>query len=128
MVHTLVEASQSIKSAGTLVQLRVLGGAMSRVANDAPAFAHRDKQGMVLVTHFGSPSADPAPLEARSQHIFEALAPYASGVYVNFLGDEGELRVHEAYTPATYARLVALKNQYDPTNLFHLNQNIQPTL
>jgi len=47
-------------------------------------------------------------------------------VYVNFLGDEGEQRVHEAYPPATYARLAALKKRYDPTNLFRLNQNILP--
>jgi len=45
---------------------------------------------------------------------------------VNFLGDEGERRVREAYPPATYARLAALKKRYDPTNLFHLNQNIPP--
>ncbi len=50
----------------------------------------------------------------------------AQRAYVNFLGDEGERRVHEAYPPATYARLAALKKRYDPTNLFHLNQNITP--
>jgi FAD/FMN-containing dehydrogenase len=128
MVHALVEASQAIMSPETMVQLRVLGGAMSRVANDETAFVHRDKQGMMMVSNFGPPSADPAPLDARTQQVFQALSPYANGVYVNFLSDEGEQRVREAYSPATYARLVALKNQYDPTNLFHLNQNIQPTL
>ena len=52
--------------------------------------------------------------------------PYTDGAYVNFLGDEGERRIHEAYPPATYARLAALKKRYDPTNLFHFNQNIPP--
>jgi FAD/FMN-containing dehydrogenase len=47
--------------------------------------------------------------------------------YVNFLGNEGEERVKAAYGTAKYARLVAPKNQYDPTNLFCLNQNIKPT-
>jgi hypothetical protein len=50
------------------------------------------------------------------------------GVYVNFLGqDEGEERVKAAYG-ANYARLVALKNKYDPANLFRLNQNIVPAV
>lgn len=126
MVHTLVEAAQSVLSAETLVQIRVLGGAMSRVSNDATAFAHHDKQGILIVDHFGPLSLDSADLAARTQQIIQAVAPYASGVYVGFLGDEGEQRIREAYTPATYARLVALKNRYDPTNLFHLNQNIKP--
>ena len=57
-----------------------------------------------------------------------ALSPFASsGVYVNFLGNEGEERVRAAYG-ANYERLVALKNTYDPTNFFSLNQNIRPTV
>jgi FAD/FMN-containing dehydrogenase len=124
VLHALVEAS--LASPETVVQLRVLGGAMSRVAADATAFAHRDKQAMVGVTNFGPASADPASLRARTQRFWQALSPYADGVYVNFLADEGVERVHEAYPPATYARLAALKRRYDPTNLFHLNQNIIP--
>lgn len=59
------------------------------------------------------------------------MQPFSSdGVYVNYLGqeaDEGAERVKAAYGPQTYAQLVALKNKYDPTNLFRLNQNIKPT-
>lgn len=127
MMHTLVEATQAILSPETIVALRVLGGAMSRVATDATAFAHRDKQGMVLITHFAPLSIDAASLDARTQQVFQALLPYANGAYVGFLADEGEQRIREVYPPATYARLVALKNQYDPTNLFYRNQNIKPT-
>jgi FAD/FMN-containing dehydrogenase len=127
MVHVLAEAAHAVMSPATLIQLRILGGAMSRVSADATAFAHRDKQAMVMVTHFGPPpSVDAADLHARTEHVWQALAPYASGAYVNLLGDEGEQRVHEAYPQATYARLAALKRQYDPANLFHLNQNITP--
>ena len=61
-------------------------------------------------------------------HVFQVLLPYSNAAYVNFLADEGERGVHEAYPPATYDRLVALKNQYDPTDLFGLNQNIKPTV
>jgi hypothetical protein len=56
------------------------------------------------------------------------MQPFASsGVYVNFLGNEGEERVRAAYG-VNYERLVALKNTYDPTNFFSLNQNIRPTV
>ena len=47
--------------------------------------------------------------------------------YLNFIGEEGEDRVRAAFGPETYARLQALKDRYDPTNLFRLNQNIKPT-
>ena len=47
--------------------------------------------------------------------------------YINYMGDEGEARVRTAYSPATYARLVDVKNTYDPTNMFRLNQNIKPS-
>jgi len=48
------------------------------------------------------------------------------GVYVNFLGSEGEDRIRDAYGSATYARLARLKRRLDPDNIFHLNQNIRP--
>jgi FAD/FMN-containing dehydrogenase len=57
------------------------------------------------------------------------MQPFTGGgVYVNYLDDEGEGRVKAAYAAETYERLVALKNEYDPTNLFQLNQNIRPTV
>ena len=57
----------------------------------------------------------------------KATEKYAQGVYVNFLSDEGEDRVKDAYTQNTWNRLVAVKNKYDPDNLFRVNQNIKPT-
>ncbi len=126
VIHAIVEETAAIMTPMTLVQVRVLGGAMSRVPVDATAFAHRDKQAMVMITNFAPVAEDGEPSRARTEQIWQALRPYADGVYVNFLSDEGDRRVHDAYPPATYARLAALKKLYDPTNMFHLNQNIPP--
>ncbi len=48
------------------------------------------------------------------------------GAYVNFVGDEGKARIHDAYPGETWTRLAEIKRRYDPTNLFRLNQNIPP--
>src|SRR5258708_15594192 len=101
VIHTIVEEAAAIMSPMTLVQVRVLGGAMSRVPADATAFAHRDKQALVMAINFG-PLADAEPSRVRTEQIWQALRPYASGVYVNFLGDEGERRGHEAYPPTPH--------------------------
>jgi hypothetical protein len=56
------------------------------------------------------------------------LAPHTtSGVYLNFTSDVGDERVREMYGPERYAKLVALKDRFDPNNVFHLNQNIRPS-
>ncbi len=55
------------------------------------------------------------------------MAPFSIGLYVHEMGDQGEARVRAAYGPEPYDRLVQLKNKYDPTSLFQLNQNIMPT-
>lgn len=74
---------------------------------------------------------DPTEPEAHIQWArtyWEAVHPFSTGgVYMNFLGNEGEERVRAAYGFQKYERLVALKNKYDPTNLFRFNQNIRPT-
>ena len=124
-VQTLVAQASGVICPETMLQIRILGGAMSRVPVDATAFAHRDKQVMISVFDTEWQPGNSEHL-ARAEHLWQALSPYTAGVYVNFLADEGEQRVHQAYPPATYARLAALKQRYDPTNLFHLNQNIRP--
>lgn len=125
-IHTMVREAAAVVSPDTLVQVRVLGGAMSRVPASATAFAHRDKQAMVMIASSVPVSADAELSRAPAERVWQAMRPYADGVYVNFLADEGDRRIHEAYPPATYARLAALKKLYDPTNMFHLNQNIPP--
>ena len=74
---------------------------------------------------------DPANKEriiAWAREYWDALHPYsAGGAYLNFIMDEGEDRVKAAYRD-NYERLVEVKNKYDPTNFFRVNQNIKPTL
>ena len=111
---------------GVIGQIQVLGGAMSRVLAGATAFAHRDAQLMFVVSCMAPGQESAGPLRASVDQVWRAVRPYGTGVYVNFLGDEGEQRIHEAYPEAAYARLSALKQRYDPANLFHLNQNILP--
>ena len=62
-----------------------------------------------------------------SRAFWSALQPHHTSVYVNFLMDEGEDRIRQAYGAAKYERLKALKRKYDPDNFFQLNQNIPPT-
>ncbi len=122
-----IEAVRNSPSDANLVHLRGLGGAFGRVANDATAFGHRDRRYFVaLIAVWLDEAADPAPHEAWTLSLWERLRPEGEGVYVNFLEDEGRDRVHEAYPPATYDRLAAVKRRYDPANLFRFNQNVTP--
>ncbi len=109
-----------------IVQLRVFGGAMGRVPADATAFAHRAASVQVTIIN---PFVDPAAVDeaiAWNRSLFAALEPDATGVYANFLEDEGEERVRQAYPAATYERLARVKRRYDPANVFHRNQNVRP--
>jgi FAD/FMN-containing dehydrogenase len=107
-----------------VAQLRVLGGAMARVAADATAFAHRDARILVNVAAFYTGAADKPIREAWVKEFSSALHQGNDGAYVSFLGDEGRERVRAAYPGATWTRLAAVKQQYDPSNLFRLNHNV----
>jgi hypothetical protein len=125
-VGTVFERMHAQPSPMAAVQIRVLGGAMARVPEQATAFAHRDRRLMVT---FGAGCHDPDQAAAHETWVADSLAklgPGASGVHVSFLGEEGPARIHEAYPEATYRRLAAIKRRYDPTNLFRVNQNIDP--
>jgi len=108
------------------VQLRVLGGAIARVPNDATAFAHRDRGLFVNVRAMYADGAEKATHDAWVNGIAEALGKDGAGGYVGFLGDEDESTIRAAYPGETWDRLRELKSRYDPDNLFRLNQNIPP--
>jgi FAD/FMN-containing dehydrogenase len=108
------------------VQLRVLGGALARVPNDATAFGHRDRK---LMVNIAAMYADPGEAETHQAWIdglAGSLGKNGGGGYVGFLGAEDEETLRAAYPGATWDRLRELKRRYDPDNLFRLNHNIPP--
>jgi FAD/FMN-containing dehydrogenase len=108
-----------------VLQLRVLGGAAARVPDDATAYAHRGLRLMGNVAAFYDGPDDLAEKTAWVEELTRALDP-VPGAYVNFVNDEGPERVHEAYPPATWARLAQVKRRYDPDNVFCRNHNVPP--
>jgi FAD/FMN-containing dehydrogenase len=108
--------------------LQSYGGAIAAVGDDETAFSHRDALvEFVAVAGWTDPTEDEAQMAAARRY-GAAVEPFASGVYVNDLTDEGEAGIRRAYSPDKLARLTALKDRYDPGNLFHLNHNIRPTV
>jgi FAD/FMN-containing dehydrogenase len=108
-----------------------LGGAVGRADRDATAFVHRDVEFSFMALGVCADQAESAKCAKWAREFWDAMKPCSTGgVYVNYLGreaDEGPERIKAAYGSEKYARLVALKNRYDPTNLFRLNQNIKPS-
>ena len=107
-----------------VAQLRVLGGAMARVAPDATAFAHRRSRLLVNVAAFYTGEADRTARQQWVNQFAAALHQGNEGAYVNFLNNEGPDRVRAAYPGSTWNRLRAIKRQYDPDNFFRSNENI----
>jgi FAD/FMN-containing dehydrogenase len=125
-IETALERLESSDAMMRVVQIRALGGAMARVPGNATAFSHRDRRFMVNIAALYQRLEESAvyqPWVAALAAEFEQGEPAA---YVGFLGDEGETRIRDAYPKATWDRLAEVKRRYDPTNLFRLNQNIQP--
>lgn len=109
------------------VSLQSYGGAIADVGQDATAFANRDTLvELVAAARWTDPAQDTERMAAARRYA-AALEPYASGAYVNVLTDEGAGGVRRAYRGETLTRLTALKDRYDPENVFHLNQNVPPS-
>ncbi|MGP4023371.1 FAD-binding oxidoreductase [Actinomadura sp. 3N407] len=107
--------------------LQSYGGAIADVADDEAAFSHRDTLvEFVAAARWPDPAED-AERMAAARRYAATLEPFAAGAYVNTLTDEGEPGVRRAYPEEKLARLTALKDRYDPGNVFHLNHNIPPT-
>jgi hypothetical protein len=109
-----------------VVQLRVLGGAMARVAPDATAFAHRQAPILANVASFYEGPHDKPKRQAWVNELATQLYQGDDSAYVGFVSSEDEHPILDVYPKATLARLTAIKKQYDPDNVFRLDYNIQP--
>jgi FAD/FMN-containing dehydrogenase len=126
-IEALVEYGATCTSPRSQILIQHVHGAASRVGPTKTAFAQRGESYVICIVAAWD-GGEASQHMAWTCACWKALEPYArSGVYINFLGQEGEGRVQAAYG-VNYERLVSLKNTYDPSNFFHLNQNIKPTV
>ncbi len=126
--EAVIHYLQASRAPQAVTQIRVLGGAIARVPVEATAYAHREQRVMVNVAALYERLEEAAVHEAWATDFARTLSQGTPGVYVNFLGDEGDARIREAYPGTTWGRLAAIKARYDPTNLFRRNQNIPPAM
>jgi FAD/FMN-containing dehydrogenase len=127
LMDAIVEGFEATPERASQLFFQCSGGAIARVPADATAFAHRFSLASVFAT-----ASWPAgtPRDASVQYVrnyWASLDPFTRGFYVNEVANESQQVINANYE-GNYARLVQLKNQYDPTNLFRLNANIQPTV
>jgi FAD binding domain/Berberine and berberine like len=126
-IDASLDAVENTTAPVSLVQIRGLGGAMARVPKGDTAFAHRDKRYFyAVISAWFDQEEDAGPHESWTHSLWNKVRHEGSGVYVNFLEEEGENRIREAYPAATHARLAEIKQKYDPDNVFRFNQNVAP--
>jgi hypothetical protein len=127
IVEVMVEHGHRMTSPIASIALWHTGGAVSRVGDDGTAFSGRSAGHTFNIAGNTESAARFEEEREWARGYWSALAPYHTSVYVNFLMEEGEERIRQAYGAAKYERLKALKKKYDPGNFFRLNQNIPPT-
>jgi hypothetical protein len=128
VIDVLLAAFVKAPSEHTVIVLEHNGhGAMERVPEDATAFGDRGWPFNLLVTSAWTGAAESEANVRWTRELWSAVQPFLSpSVYVNYLGEQSPELVRAAYGKK-YERLVALKDKYDPTNFFCMNQNIRPS-
>ncbi|WP_343212849.1 BBE domain-containing protein [Arthrobacter sp. Br18] len=132
LVEVLVDFASEVTWSGTGIDIHHMGGAFGRVPEEATAFPNRSAKYWLNIYGFWQDPAEDERLSGFARKAYAQMQPFAEhGQYVNFLGAETGHDVAEAarqaYGPGALARLAALKDRYDPQNLFRLNHNILPT-
>lgn len=128
-IDTLCEHASRMTAPESAIGMLSLGGAVARRDASATAYPHRDAAWILnVMARWTDPDDDERHTE-WTRTAFDAMTPFSTGgVYVNFVsGDEGPKRVRAAYGDQTYARLASVKAEWDPENVFHLNQNVEPS-
>jgi FAD/FMN-containing dehydrogenase len=126
VLDVMVDHAGRIDSPRSTVTVWHLGGAVARVEPDATAFGSREAGHVVNITGATESAEGFEGVRDWVRAHWTALVPYQQGVYVNFLMEEGQSRVRQAYGTARYERLRSVKRRVDPQNVFRLNQNIRP--
>jgi FAD/FMN-containing dehydrogenase len=126
-LNSMIEFAGKLPSPQCEIFIALVEGAANRVPADATAYRHRDAKFVLNVHGRWNERTDDEQCIGWARAFFQASSPYASaGAYVNFMTEEESDRVTAAYG-ANYNRLTQIKKQYDPDNLFHVNQNIKPS-
>jgi FAD/FMN-containing dehydrogenase len=127
-IDELVRAGERIVSPLTHILIQPLGGAYARVPAEATALSHRDAGWMYHALGLWADPGDGPANRAWTQELVGALAPYARrSTHPNHVSSDRQERVRSFYGPQTYGRLVAVKDHWDPENVFRHNQNIRPS-
>lgn len=127
-ISTLLDYAWKSRSRMSYTIIFHLGGAVGRVSEEATAYSDRAARHAININAAWDASDVEGSTDVEwTREMWRALQPFSTGgVYMNFLGNEGQERVRAAYGAAKYQRLAALKQKYDPTNFFRMNQNIRP--
>ena len=125
-IDRLAETAATIPSSETIIELAYLGGAAAQVGAGETAFGDRSAPFVLTLLANWTEATDDAANIAWARGVFQRLRPAMKlGVYVNFMSEDEQDRVTEAYRER-WDRMVAVKSHYDPTNFFRLNQNVPP--
>jgi FAD/FMN-containing dehydrogenase len=128
-IDIMVERYMRVPAPFSHIVVEHMSGAVSRLDSQATAYNYRDAQYNFLIVGIWPEATEDERNIQWVRGLWQALQPFSTGhIYVNYESDVGADRVQAAYGAAKYERLVALKNAYDPTNFFRLNQNIIPTV
>jgi FAD/FMN-containing dehydrogenase len=126
-IDVMCAHAADIESPESTLGMMAMGGEIACRPADATPYQHRDAEWAVNIQSRWRKADEVDEHVSWARDAFDALTPHATGgVYVNFISRDERERIHDAFDAATYERLAAVKAEWDPENVFHRNQNIEP--